>query len=75
MQRETNMGPSQVPFLLNKRGQEVAVVLGGAEDFREYEQSDCVPYCDKGNHRESSLFHAPQHREHWKKEEKKRRGE
>ena len=27
-------------------------------------------YCDKGSHRESSLFHQPNHRNHWKKVER-----
>lgn len=46
--------------------------LGGSEDFSVYQVRDTVPYCDKGSHRESSLYHAPQHRDHWKKEEKKK---
>ena len=35
-----------------------------------YRKPDTVPYCDKGNHKESSLYHAPQHRKHWKKVER-----
>lgn len=47
--------------------------LGGAEDFSVYRRPDTVPYCDKGNHKESSLYHAPQHRDHWKKVEREQR--
>jgi hypothetical protein len=49
-----------------------AEMLGGAEDFYVYRVRDSLTYCDKGGHRERSIAVSPQHREHWKKEAKKR---
>lgn len=43
----------------------------GGADLEDYDSPDQLPYCDKGQHKLSSLFHAPQHQEHWKKVEKK----
>lgn len=37
-----------------------------------YEITDSVPSFDKGGHKERSLVEQPNHRIHWKKEERKR---
>jgi len=44
--------------------------LGGEDNKLDF--IDVLPptYCDKGGHRERSIANSPQHREHWKKEER-----
>jgi len=41
------------------------------EDKRDY-QAERSHYSDKGGHRERSIANQPQHKDHWKKEDKKR---
>lgn len=43
----------------------------GGSDTDNYNKPDQVGYADKGGHRERSEYWAPQHEEHWKKEERK----
>lgn len=62
----------EIPKHLSKRDQQLAEHFGGA-DLADYTTPDTVPYCDKGNHKASSLFHAPQHINHWKKVEREQR--
>lgn len=53
---------------------EKAEDLGGEEicSRDEYTRRDTVPYCDKGGHKERSIFHQPNHEKHWKKVEREK---
>ena len=51
---------------LSKRDQEMAEQFGGT-DTNDYLSSDNLPYCDKGGHKESSIFNQPNHVNHWRK--------
>ena len=55
------------------RGKE-AEAVGGEDNMRDFIKLRDPTYCDKGGHRERSIANSPQHREHWKKEEKIRVG-
>jgi len=43
--------------------------MGGCDDPELYRPVKEPTYCDKGDHRERSIFHQPQHKEHFKKVE------
>jgi hypothetical protein len=53
------------------RGKE-AEAVGGEDNRRDFIKLRDPTYCDKGGHRERSIAVSPRHREHWKKEAKKR---
>jgi hypothetical protein len=44
-----------------------AEAYGGTDDPVEFRPEKLPTYCDKGDHRERSIYHSPQHLEHWKK--------
>lgn len=44
-----------------------------SEDKRVYELPDQLKNCDKPHHRESSLYHQPNHKKHWQKVEREQR--
>lgn len=69
MKVENLVGPVTVPFLISKISR--VDLSTESEDFSIYEKPDTQNYCDKGGHRERSIAHAPQHREHWKKVERR----
>ena len=49
---------------------ERATQFGGVDkDWKDYTKKDNLIYCDKGGHKERSIYHAPQHLEHWRKAE------
>lgn len=40
---------------------------GGYEDPRKYRKKPDQQYCDKGDHKQRSICHQPNHINHWKK--------
>jgi hypothetical protein len=54
---------------LSNRDMEMAQQFGGA-DREDYDSNDQLNYCDKGNHKLSSMYHQPNHLHHWQKEER-----
>lgn len=51
---------------LSHRDEYEAEKYGGADTPER--KDPYPPYCDKPDHALRSLYHAPQHKEHWKKE-------
>jgi hypothetical protein len=45
--------------------------FGGYEDPADYKETREPTYCDKGDHKQRSIYHQPQHLDHFKKLEKK----
>jgi len=51
---------------LSNHDKQEAEFYGGSDPFEKEEPYPS--YCDKTDHALRSLYHAPQHKEHWKKE-------
>ena len=45
--------------------QEAEKYGGQEKDWSEYTKRDTVPSCDKGGHRERSVYNQPNHQKHW----------
>ena len=55
---------------VNQKELERAAQFGGADiDWKEYTLFDSRISADKGSHKLRSIYHAPQHLEHWRKAE------
>ena len=37
-------------------------------DYQIYRKPEDKPSCDKGDHKKRSLYHQPNHQQHWSKE-------
>lgn len=56
---------------LTRRTRTEGEAYGGSEPPELYVRQPGTHYSEKPQHREMSLFHQPQHAEHWKKQDKK----
>ena len=55
---------------ITKKEEERAAQYGGVDsDWKEYTLFDSRISADKGSHKLRSIYHAPQHLEHWRKVE------
>lgn len=70
VEREHARGSIQITRNEIKR----AAQFGGVDsDWQEYIAQQENNYCDKGEHKLRSIYHAPQHLEHWRKVENGKR--
>lgn len=51
----------------------MAESLGFCQEDLATEDNRQPNYCDKGGHKERSIYHAPQHAKHWAKEQRRER--
>lgn len=54
---------------LSKQIIEQSQQMGGCDNPELFREIKEPTYCDKGDHKARSLFHQPQHKEHFKKVE------
>jgi hypothetical protein len=54
------------PPPLSKRDEEISQRYGGS-DNSDYQSPDNLRSCDKGGHKERSLYNDPNHQDYWRK--------